>query len=107
MSPRRTAVDLGVGSEAWRMKPRALHSGWDKIRKDVQAKRLLTGMDDTGMVARKLAGTRAEARFGYSVDNLHEWGTRGRHTMYMTPAGTRLAVSTEMYPFPSAATPCC
>jgi hypothetical protein len=39
-----------------------------------------------------MAGIRAEAHAGYSVDGHHEWLLDGRHSMYVHPAEARLAL---------------
>jgi hypothetical protein len=41
-----------------------------------------------------MAGIRAEARAGYSVDGCHEWSLDGHHSMYIRPSEARMAIQT-------------
>jgi len=95
LSPRRRVEDLGLGSELWRMST----SGLLSMENTVKAEAWDSGVADRdyrAIVNRKLAGARAEARSGYSVDGHHEWASvMNQHTMYMTPAAARVAAATS------------
>jgi hypothetical protein len=93
ISPRRTAGDFGtgVGGEAWRMSARGLHE------MEIAIRRGLRGQSREGthsaLMARKIAGARAEAMAGYAVDGKHEWNTNSKHSGYIRDAQARVSAA--------------
>jgi hypothetical protein len=98
VTPRRLGMNLGSGGEPWHMSPAGLYEMEQSIKNDVRGsvteERALTAEQQV-LVFRRLAGARAQARAGYSVDGSHQWKTTGHHSMYVTPAEARVAIATS------------
>lgn len=94
LTPRRTKAYLGAGGELNRLSPRGLYEMEVAVRREISSRKEKRTDDETqALVARKLAGARAEARAGYAVDGLHKWVAISRHDMYITPMAARMAAA--------------
>jgi len=92
--PRRTADSLGKGGELWRFTPTNLQKSEVQTKNEVKASGDVESSDIDAVVARRMAGVRAEARAGYSVDGHHEWQGLGRHSQYIQNGGARIVAAT-------------
>jgi hypothetical protein len=95
-TPRRTGMILADGGEPWRLSPSTLYKTEMGIKRKIRESGQGVGTDKINTdIARKVAGARAEARVGYSVDGLHRWSSTTQHPMYITTSQPRVALATQ------------